>query len=161
MRMWQGKRRHQHTQMLASVEKGTEAQSSEKSRQVTSARIAPEIPNIVPKHHCANITPASFRTVFCMGTLHCLCPGCSCSDQIPSSKSIVHSLLLWRPHSILQHRNRLSTALATIICSGSSPPILRFLAGLSLGSRERSPPGRGTTRGTMLNAKERGNVQWT
>jgi len=62
VRMWQGKRRHQHTQMLASVEKGTEAQSSEKSRQVTSARIVPEIPNIVPKHHCANITPASFRT---------------------------------------------------------------------------------------------------
>ena len=40
--------------------------------------------------------------------------------KFPVPKTIVHSLLLWRPYSILQHRNRLSTALATIICSRPS-----------------------------------------
>ena len=37
---------------------------------------------------------------------------CIASARFPVPKTIVHSLLLWRPHSILQHRNRLSTALA-------------------------------------------------
>ena len=40
--------------------------------------------------------------------------------RFPVPKTIVHSLLLWLLHSVFQHRNCLSTALATILCSRPS-----------------------------------------